>query len=102
MNIKHLTLGVLIHLAATVIFMFLSIGASLGLGFKENLSLPEQAYVQFCFWGMAIFRGLLNIFGEQLLLLPGEIQVLAVIFNSVLTVWLLLWMHRKMFRRSAM
>ena len=101
MNFKHLVIGTLLHVLLTVVFMFLSIGANLGRGFKDNWSALDQVYFQFSVWGMRIFRGILNLFGEQLLALPGVIQLAAVVLNSIVCVWICLWFYKGVFKKTA-
>jgi len=84
MNMKKLAIGSLVHLLLFVSFMFLSIGATLGYGFKEDLTFWEELYVQISVKGMFIVRGPLNLISEYIVNLSTPLQIVIILLNSVL------------------
>ncbi len=101
MKIKHLVIGTLIHLALFVGFLFLNLGASIGYGFKDSATTLEQIYIQFSRIGMIIVRGPFNLIGDYVLTLSPIVQVLLVLLNSVVFVFIILWLNNFLKSRNA-
>ncbi|WAJ69604.1 hypothetical protein [Catenovulum adriaticum] len=100
MKLKHLFIGTVIHLLVLIVFLFLGLGASLGLGFKDDLTLFEEVYKFFVYYGAMVITSYFP-FTDTFVKLPGAIQVGYYLLNSILQSAAIIYVYKKVRRNNA-
>ena len=101
MKIKHIAIATVLHFITLAIFWLLSLGATMGLGFKDELTLFDEIYKFVSLNGMKILSGfnwvLFHYFNE----LNVVFQWLLILLNSLTQGVLFLFLYGKLSKRKA-
>lgn len=101
MKIKHIAIATFLHFITLAIFWLLSLGATMGLGSKDELTLFDEVYKFVSLNGMKILSGfnwvLFHYFNE----LNVVFQWLLILLNSLTQGVLLLFLYGKLSKRKA-
>lgn len=101
MKIKHIAIVTVLHFITLAIFWLLSLGATMGLGFKDELTLFDEVYKFVSLNGMKILSGfnwvLFHYFNE----LNVVFQWLLILLNSLTQGVLFLFLYGKLSKRKA-
>jgi hypothetical protein len=101
MKIKHIVIAAMLHFTLLVVFYFLALGATLGLGFKDELTTFDMIYKFISINGMKILAGWGWLFQGYLSNIHVAIQWLVVLINSLTQGVLFLFVYRKWFSHNA-
>jgi|GEM_PF-7014557 len=106
MNRKHIFKGTLIHLGLTILFSFLALGATIGLGFKDSdkWTVFDHVYSFISINGLKLLYGPINLFWEHFEKLNELSEIaywLIFVLNSLVQVLIVLWLWSKLKRKSA-
>lgn len=106
MNRKHILKGTLIHLGLTIVFSFLALGATMGLGFKDSdkWTAFDHVYSFVTINGLKLLYGPINLFWQNFEKLNELSEIaywLIFVLNSLVQVICILWLWSKLKNRIA-
>ena len=101
MKIKHIAVATVLHFLTLVVFMLLSLGATMGLGFKDNLTWFDEVYKFISLNGMTILSGYIGVLSQYEIELHVVVEVFLVFLNSLTQGVLFLFLYSKLFKRKA-
>ncbi|WP_462152576.1 hypothetical protein [Pseudoalteromonas xiamenensis] len=101
MKIKHIAVATVLHFLTLVIFMLLSLGATMGLGFKDELTWFDEVYKFISLNGMTVLSGYIAVLSQFNIELNAVVEWLVVFVNSLTQGVLFLFLYRKLYRRKA-
>jgi hypothetical protein len=100
MNIKHIVIAAILHFTLLVVFAFIALGATLGFGFKDELTTFDMIYKFISIRGIKILAGWGWVFQRYLSNIHIAIQWLVVFINSLTQGVLFLFVYRKWFSQN--
>ncbi|RPA51220.1 hypothetical protein EGC79_08845 [Shewanella vesiculosa] len=101
MKIKQIAIATILHFITLVIFGFLSLGATMGLGFKDELTLFDEIYKFVSSNGMKILSGYAWVLFQYFNDLHIVLQSLVLFLNSLTQGVLFLFLYGKWSTRKA-
>ena len=101
MKIKHIAVATVLYFLTLVVFMLLSLGATMGLGFKDNLTWFDEVYKFISLNGMTILSGYIGVLSQYEIELHVVVEVFLVFLNSLTQGVLFLFLYSKFFKRKA-
>jgi len=101
MKIKQIAIATILHFITLVIFGFLSLGATMGLGFKDELTLFDEIYKFVSLNGMKILSGYAWVLFQYFNDLHIVLQSLVLFLNSLTQGVLFLFLYGKWSTRKA-
>ncbi|MBB1319928.1 hypothetical protein H5123_20105 [Shewanella sp. SR43-4] len=100
MKLKHIAIATVLHFLTLVIFGFLSLGATMGLGFKDELTLFDEIYKFISLNGMKVLSGYAWFLFQYFDDLNVVVQWLALFLNSLTQGVLFLFLYGKFSAKS--
>ena len=95
--IKYVLLASTIHFILLILFSFLALGATMGLGFKDELTTFDEVFKFFAINGLRVVAGLGWYFSELVFKTNMIVQWIFIILNSLLHGALFVFIFSKIF-----
>ena len=101
MKIKHILIATVAHFCLFLVFCVLGLGATMGLGFKDELSTFGEIYTFISLNGLKILAGFGWFFFDYFIERNDIIQWAFIGLNSLVHGTFFLWIYNKCLRKNA-